>query len=77
MTRYTEYTKGVVYGVVDEENYEKYRSTIALLQSNIKRIREANENLQKLYNEVCDQYENCKNKYDKRDILLELEQIKE
>ncbi|VDL74044.1 unnamed protein product [Nippostrongylus brasiliensis] len=75
VTRYTGYTARVEYSSVDEENYEKCKATTALLQSSINQIKEGRERLEKLYSEVREEYKNCKNKSDKKDLLVEIEEI--
>ncbi|KAK6728973.1 hypothetical protein RB195_006184 [Necator americanus] len=77
VSRYREYTKQVEYSAIDEETYQKCRSETALLQSSIRQIKEARENLQELYNEVRDEYKNCKNKSERKDLMIEIEQIEE
>ncbi|KAK6742031.1 hypothetical protein RB195_009726 [Necator americanus] len=72
-----EYTKQVEYSAIDEETYQKCRSATALLQSSIRQIKEARENLQELYNEVRDEYKNCKNKSERKDLMIEIEQIED
>ena len=66
VARYKEYTARTDYPNIDEENYEKCRSTIALLKSGIRQIKEGREDLQKLYNEIRDEYKNCKNKSERK-----------
>ncbi|EYB96025.1 hypothetical protein Y032_0154g2997 [Ancylostoma ceylanicum] len=75
--RYKEYTAKVDFPTIDEENYEKCRVTIALLESGIRQIKEGREHLQDLYNEIRDEYRNCKNKSERKDLMLEIEQIEE
>ena len=77
VSRYKEYTAKTDYPTIDEENYEKCRSTIALLKSGIRQIKEGRENLQKLYNEIRDEYKNCKNKSERKDLMTEIEQIEQ
>ncbi|KAK6735991.1 hypothetical protein RB195_018951 [Necator americanus] len=72
-----EYTKQVEYSAIDEETYQKCGSATALLQSSMRQIKEARENLQELYNEVRDAYKNCKNKSERKDLMIEMEQIEE
>ncbi|EYB84689.1 hypothetical protein Y032_0311g2127 [Ancylostoma ceylanicum] len=77
VTHYTEYTKNVEYAESDDINYEKCRTTIALLESGLRQIKEAKEDLQKLYREILDEYKNCEDSSEKRDILAEIHQIAE
>ncbi|EYC34865.1 hypothetical protein Y032_1327g3827 [Ancylostoma ceylanicum] len=60
---------------VDSEDDEKCRSITALVASRLLRIREAKENLQKLHQEMRDEYENCKIESEKIDIMAEIEKI--
>ncbi|KHJ96463.1 hypothetical protein OESDEN_03572 [Oesophagostomum dentatum] len=76
-TRYKEYTSKVDYPTIDEDSYEKCQSSISLLQSGVRQIREGRENLQKLYAEIRDEYKNCKNKSERKDLMAEIEQIEE
>ncbi|EYB92042.1 hypothetical protein Y032_0198g1604 [Ancylostoma ceylanicum] len=71
---YEESTKSEEYGV-ESEDCEECRSTTALVTSRLLRIREAKENLQKLHQEMRDEYENCKIESEKRDIMAEIEKI--
>ncbi|EYC25296.1 hypothetical protein Y032_0012g1809 [Ancylostoma ceylanicum] len=75
--RYKEYTVQVEFPIIDEESYEKCRSVIALLQSGIRQIKEGRDHLEKLYNEIRDEYRNCKNKSERKDLMLEVEQIED
>ncbi|KAK6762652.1 hypothetical protein RB195_023391 [Necator americanus] len=72
-----EYTKQVEYSAIDKGTYQKCRSATALLQSSIRQIKEERENLQELYNEVRDEYKNCRNKSERKDLMIEIEQIEE
>lgn len=72
---YTEYTVRVEYPLTDENTYEKCKSTTALLQSSIKQVKQGKDKLEKLYKEIREEYKTCKNKSDKKDIMLEIEQI--
>ncbi|EYC13453.1 hypothetical protein Y032_0043g720 [Ancylostoma ceylanicum] len=77
VSRYRDYSKEIEYATIDEENYQKCRSTVALLRSSIRQIKEARENLQGLYDDIREEYRNCKNKSEKKDIMVEIEQIEE
>ncbi|EYB90298.1 hypothetical protein Y032_0221g2542 [Ancylostoma ceylanicum] len=46
-------------------------------ESSIRQIKEERESLQELYNELREEYRNCKTKSDKKDLLVEIEQIEE
>ncbi|KAL6735880.1 hypothetical protein Aduo_006282 [Ancylostoma duodenale] len=61
----------------DNEDSEKCRSTTALLQCSILRISEAKEHVEKLYKEILDEYKNCEDTLEKREILAEIHQITE
>ncbi|KAK6743431.1 hypothetical protein RB195_010593 [Necator americanus] len=76
-SRYGEYTKQVEYSAIDEDTYQECRSATALLQSSIRQIKEARGNLQELYNKVRDEYKNSKNKSERKDLMIEIEQIEE
>ncbi|KAK6762649.1 hypothetical protein RB195_023391 [Necator americanus] len=67
----------VEYSAIDKGTYQKCRSATALLQSSIRQIKEERENLQELYNEVRDEYKNCRNKSERKDLMIEIEQIEE
>ncbi|XGW33827.1 hypothetical protein V3C99_017913, partial [Haemonchus contortus] len=77
VVRYREYTTKVDYPAADEETYEQCRSAIALLESGIRQINLGTEQLRKLYSEIREEYQNCKNKAERKDIMLEIEQIEE
>lgn len=77
VVRFQKYTATIEYPLADEENYEKCRSTIALLHSGIRQIREGREILQKLYNEIRDDYRNCKSKTERKELIAEIEQIEQ
>ncbi|EYC31262.1 hypothetical protein Y032_0004g2060 [Ancylostoma ceylanicum] len=75
VTHYTEYTKNVEYAETDDDSYEKCRTTIALLESGLRQIKEAKEDLLKLYREILDEHKNSEDSSEKRDILTEIHEI--
>ncbi|VDL74695.1 unnamed protein product [Nippostrongylus brasiliensis] len=76
-TRYNEFSVRQDYPVVNEESYEQCKSAIAWLRSSLKQIKESRDKLQNLYSEIRDEYKNYKNKSEKKDLILEIEQIEE
>ncbi|EYC42091.1 hypothetical protein Y032_0543g3219 [Ancylostoma ceylanicum] len=56
---------------------EEYSTTTALLESSLRQIKEAKENLLELYREIQDEHKNCKDYSEKREILAEIHQILE
>lgn len=50
-------------------------STIALLQSGVMQIKERQDKLQKLYKEVREEYNSCKRRTERKDLMHEIEQI--
>ncbi|EYB84684.1 hypothetical protein Y032_0311g2123 [Ancylostoma ceylanicum] len=56
---------------------EEYSTTTALLESSLRQIKEAKENLLELYREIQDEHKNCKDYSEKREILAGIHQIVE
>lgn len=77
VSRYSEYTTKTDYPIINEDSYEKCRSTITLRLSGVRQIREGRENLKTLYSEIRDEYKNCKNKSERKDLMLEIEEIEQ
>ncbi|EYB94050.1 hypothetical protein Y032_0176g555 [Ancylostoma ceylanicum] len=53
----------------------EYSTTTTLLESSLRQIKEAKENLLELYREIRDEYTNCKDTSEKSKILAEIHQI--
>ncbi|EYC35199.1 hypothetical protein Y032_1119g3631 [Ancylostoma ceylanicum] len=75
VNHHKENTKNSEYSKIDYESYEKCVSTIALQQSRLRQIEEAKLDLQNLYKELREEYTNCKDESEKKDIMAEIEKI--
>lgn len=75
--RFQEYTFGIDYTTADEENCRKSRASIMLLECAIKQLREKRTFLLKSYEDMYEEYRNCKTKSEKKDLMVEIDQIEE
>lgn len=75
--RFQEYTIGIDYTTADEENCKKSRASITLLECGLKQLQNGRELLQKSYEELKEEYSNCKTKSEKKGLMVEIDQIEE
>lgn len=75
--RFQEYTIGIDYTTADEENCKKSRASITLLECGLKQLQNGRELLQKSFEELKEEHSNCKTKSDKKDLMVEIDQIEE
>ncbi|XGW34119.1 hypothetical protein V3C99_018145 [Haemonchus contortus] len=77
VTRYREYTTKVDFPSIDEVTYEQCGSAIVLLESGIREINVGTEKLQRLYNKIREEHKLVKKKTERKEVMLEIEQIEE